>query len=253
MTQHVQHQVFPILARIVREAAREKVANPMMTDMEVMERHPAPTIEQMIAMLPAHNVAAPPRSDLERITRDSQNVHTAPVSEQTNRGIELLMKVQVPVDQATFHEIRVAWNQIYKNPPVSERLFVDMARWWKVKSCVKENDMLYQRLLRRLWARIKLVEDAETRRQLTMRLQEECAEAYALCCIGHINRLINVMVGFDDAFKQDIPKGVILQEKFAKIAEIADEVEKFRQATEVIAELGLTNEEAAPWLDAIST
>jgi len=29
-------------------------------------------------------------------------------------------------------------------------------------------------------------------------------------------------------------------------------VERFRQATEIISELGLTTEEAAPWLDAIS-
>jgi len=252
MTNFVQNQVYPILGQIIRDATRTKVENPMLTDMEAMERHPAPTVEEMLARIPQRRAAAAPRTELERITQDSQNVHTAPVSEQTNRGIELLMKVVVPANQSTINEIRTAWNEIYKNPPVSGRLYVDMLRWWNVKSCIKQNDYLYHKVLRRLWARIKLVEDAPTRRQLTMRLQEECAESYGLCCAGHINRLVNVMVGFDDAFQQDVPKSVILQEKFAKIAQIEDEVEKFRQATEVIAELGLNADEAAPWLDAIS-
>jgi len=250
MTNAQYTQVYSVLIRFIHDASRDKMENPMLTDLEVVERHPAPSLDDMIAMLP--RPAPPPKSDLDRIARDSQNVHTAAVSEQTNRGIEILMKVEVPADQETFKEIRAAWDQIYTNPKVSDHLYVDMVRWWNVKSCIKQNDLLYHKLLRRVWARIKLVENAESRRHLVMRLQEECAESYSLCCAGHINRLVNVMVGFDDAFRQDVPKNIILQEKFAKIADIEDEVEKFRQATEVIAELGLTSDEAAPWLDAIS-
>jgi hypothetical protein len=253
MNPFTRNQLAMIISMYVRRATAEKLANPMLTDLEAMERHPLPTVQEMINMLPVGRAApAPPRTDLERIARDSQNVHTAFVSDQTNRGIEILMKIEVPKDQATFVEIRTAWNEIYTNPPVSARLYDDMIRWWNVKSCIREGDLLYHKVLRRLWARIKMEEDAETRRELIKRLQEECAEAYGLCCAGHINRLINVMVGFDPAFKQEVPKGQILQERFSQIAQVEDEVEKFRQATEVIAELGLTRDEAAPWLDSIS-
>lgn len=253
MNPFTRNQLAMVISTFVRRATGEKLANPMITDLEAIEMHPLPTIEAMMNMLPvAGGNIAPPRSDLERITRDSQNIHTAAVSEQTNRGIEILMKIQVPKDQATLAEIRAEWNKIYTNPRVSERLYTDMARWWNVKSCIIQNDLLYHKLLRRLWARIKMEENTETRRELVKRLQEECAEAFGLCCAGHINRLINVMVGFDAEFKQDVPKGTILQERFARIAQIEDEVEKFRQATEVIADLGLTQDEAAPWLDSIS-
>ena len=254
MNHFTRTQLAMIISSFARRATGEKLANPMLTDIEAMGLHPLPTIEEMIQMLPVGRGAdaAPPRTDLERITRDSQNIHTEAVSNQTNLGVEILMKVEVPKNQATFAEIRTEWNKIYRNPPVSERLYTDMLRWWNVRTCVKPNDLLYHRLLRRLWARIKLEENAETRLELTKRLQEECAEAFGLCCAGHINRLINVMVGFDNAFKQDVPKNFVLQNRFAQIAEVEDEVEKFRQATEVIAELGLTQDEAAPWLDAIS-
>ena len=253
MNPFTRNQLAMIISTFVRRATGEKLANPMLTDLEAMERHPLPTVEEMINMLPVgRGVQAAPRTDLERIARDSQNVHTAFVSEQTNRGIEILLKIEVPKDQATFLEIRIAWDEIYTNPPVSARLYEDMLRWWNVKSCIRDGDLLYHKLLRRLWARIKMEDSAETRRELIKRLQEECAEAYGLCCAGHINRLINVMVGFDPAFKQEASKGEILQNRFARIAEIEDEVEKFRQATEVIAELQLTQDEAAPWLDSIS-
>ena len=92
------------------------------------------------------------------------------------------------------------------------------------------------------------------RTELTKRLQQECAEAFGLCCAGHINRLCNVMVGFDDRFVQEVKKGdtTVLQNRFAQIAQIEDDVEKYIQATRVIAEQGLTTEEAAPWLDSLA-
>ena len=253
MNPFTRNQLAMIISDFARRATAVKLENPTITDMEAMQIHPLPRVEDMIQMLPANRAnVAPPRSDLERIARDGQNVHTAAVSQQTNRGIEILMKIEVPKNQATFAEIRAEWDKIYTNVRVSEKLYEDMMRWWNVKTCIKEGDLLYHRLLRRLWARIKIEENLETRRELVMRLQEECSEAFGLCCAGHINRLVNVMVGFDPAFIQDTPKGTILQEKFARIAQVEDDVEKFRQATEVIAELGLTQDEAAPWLDSIS-
>ena len=253
MPQFTLNQVVMVISMYVRRATGAKLENPMITDLEAVQLHPLPTVEEMILMQHRNHNPVPPRSDLERISRDSQNVHTAVVSEQTNRTVEILMKVVVPESQSTIFEIRKEWNRIYTVRPVENRVYEDMLRWFGVRTCIKENDRLYCRLLRRLWAHIKLVECAETRDELIKRLAEECIEAFGLCCIGHINRLCNVMVGFDDSFKQDVPKGFILQNRFAQIAQIEDEVEKFRQATEVIAELGLTEAEAAPWLDSIST
>jgi len=60
------------------------------------------------------------------------------------------------------------------------------------------------------------------------------------------------MVGFDEAFQQEVPKGLILQTKMAEIAKIEDVEERFKAATALMTELNIGNDEAGPWLDAIS-
>jgi hypothetical protein len=189
------------------------------------------------------------------MAHDSQNVHTKAVNDQSNKNMEILLAIDtkdIGDKQATIYEIKQAWDTIYATTKVDGRLYDDMRKWWNQASCTQQNDYLYRRLLRRLWFKIKTTENEETRTELTKRLQQECGEAFGLCCAGHINRLCNVMVGFDDRFVQEEPKGVILQNRFAQIAQIEDDVEKYIQATRVIAEQGLTTEEAAPWLDSLA-
>jgi hypothetical protein len=72
-----------------------------------------------------------------------------------------------------------------------------------------------------------------------------------MCCEGHLSRLVNVMAGFDDAFKPPVSLGEALQSKMAAIAAsgAADAVE---QAKAYMAELGLTAAEQAPWLEALA-
>jgi hypothetical protein len=40
---------------------------------------------------------------------------------------------------------------------------------------------------------------------------------YSVCTQGHVARLSNVMIGFDDAFVPPVPVGEILQQKMAAI------------------------------------
>jgi len=214
------------------------------------------TDNEIVDMFPVNMILAPPppdtRTELQRLAQDTQNVHTAPISQQTNRGIEELMKLTVPPEQNTLHELRTTWTAIYKGRAVDERIYHDMSLWYSQPTCCKENDWLYKTLLDRLVVKIKSFKDAAVKRQLFMRLQQECAESYRMCCIGHINRIINVMIGFDDAFQPNIPKGEILQNKFAQFSRIEDDTDKYVQATALLAELGVVGDEAAVWLDALA-
>ena len=259
-----------VLTTYLIQAVNHRIANPMQTDNEAVDAFPLPAIIDLVAIVEARAVENAARMEawrarqnlhanlpeLGRMAHDSQNVHTAAVNEQTNKNMEILLAITgIPESQATLYEIKQAWDKIYVTAKVDVRLYEDMKRWWNVVSCVKQNDYLYRRLLRRLWFKIKTTENEELRTELTKRLQQECAEAFGLCCAGHINRLCNVMVGFDDRFVQEVKKGdtTVLQNRFAQIAQIEDDVEKYIQATRVITELGLTNEEAAPWLDSLAT
>jgi len=219
-------------------------------------RSPNPNVtdEQLVAMYPVPPPVQPIiyRTDLERLARDNQNVHTTVVSEHTNKSIEMLMKIPIPETQQTMVEIRTAWTKIYNRVAVDERVYIDMNIWYTQPTCCKENDWLYKNVLDHLWAKIKAEPKKDVQRELIKRLQQECAESFQMCCIGHINRLTNVMVGFDEEFKPQISKGEMLQNKFAEFAKIEDETEKYVQATALLAELGVVGDEAGVWLDALA-
>ena len=216
--------------------------NPNVTNEQIIALYPVPLPVQQTII----------QTDLARLANDRQNVHTAAVSEQTNKSIELLMKIPIPAAQQTMVEIRNAWTRIYTRVAVDERVYIDMNIWYTQPTCCKENDWLYKNLLDHLWAKIKAEPNKDTQRELVKRLQQECAESFQMCCIGHINRLTNVLVGFDEEFKPQLSKNEILQNKFAEISKIEDETEKYIQATGILAELGVVGDEAGVWLDALA-
>ena len=266
------HALFEnVLSAYLHQAVTHRIANPMQTDNEAVDAFPVPAVLDLVAIIEARAAEAAARmaewrarqnqhahlAELGRMAHDSQNVHTKAVNDQSNKNMEILLAIdtkEIGDKQATIYEIKQAWDKIYATAKVDNRLYDDMKKWWNQASCTQQNDYLYRRLLRRLWFKIKSTENEELRTELTKRLQQECAEAFGLCCAGHINRLCNVMVGFDDRFVQEVKKGdtTVLQNRFAQIAQIEDDVEKYIQATRVIAEQGLTTEEAAPWLDSLA-
>ena len=228
------------LANGLRLAMAAIMANPQQTILEV--------VDQVMVQLPP--VVPVPR--LQAMSQDTQNVHTREVTEQSNKNMAIILAYPIPPGQQTIAEIKAAWTRIYVRRPVDERIYIDMQFWWVKNECRAPGDKLYRRILRHLWAGIKSMEPPDVRLELTKRLQQECAESFQLCCDGHINRLLNVMVGFDDKFAPEVPKSVILQNKMGKISEIEDETARYLAATELFAELNMGLEEAAPWLDALA-
>ena len=110
-------------------------------------------------------------------------------------------------------------------------------------------DFLYRRALDGLWTRIKA---SPHRVELTERLWQECSEACEMCCDGHLARLCNVMVGFDDAFKPPVSAGELLQQRIASIAEMELDIHyKVGEAWKVFEELAIPMAERIPWLEAL--
>ena len=93
--------------------------------------------------------------------------------------------------------------------------------------------------------------DDERKTEMFRRAWEECVEATGMCCEGHISRLCNVLVGFDEAFQPPVSFGELLQSKMSAIAglDVPDE-EKRRQATAFFDEHGTPAEERVAWLEA---
>ena len=188
---------------------------------------------------------------LAGIAGDRQNIHTAVISTQTNQGLKVLFEQVVPPDQATMFEIVTAWREL-KVAEINEiqSVLQDMAEWYTRSMCRAEGDFLYMRVLDHLWS---LILHSEENTELVKRLYQECFEAKGMCCDGHINRLVNVMVGFHDAFNPPLSPKEILQNKMSAIAMRDGSLDdKIKEAMEVFEEVKLPEEERQVWLDSLA-
>lgn len=183
----------------------------------------------------------PPVPELQAFVEDSQNVHRKVVTDNTNDQTDKLLAVTVPSEQDTLKEVRKLFGRCRK-------VMSDVEHWYGLTMCRKEADCLYKRTLDGLWA---LIKTSEHREELSKRLVEELTDAVGMCCEGHLSRLCNVLVGFDDAFTTVVPKGEILQQKMSAIAalDVTERTKKMR-AKKVLKELDIPVAEHAAWLDA---
>ena len=189
-----------------------------------------------------------------QLAHDNQNVHTPEITKQMKDSLDILLAVDVPVTQVdTCREILASWTSQGRPQAEIHTVYVDMVSWWNRTLVYKPNDKLYKKCLRGLWFTIKSYK-GEVRAELEKRLWDECRDAaipYTVCTQGHMARLSNVMVGFDDAFVPPIPVGEILQQKMAAISAMDIEYEKqIEMAEEVLAELKIPHEEHKNWLAA---
>jgi len=178
--------------------------------------------------------------DMRKIANDKQNIHTMVINKQTNDMLVLLQNVPIPKAQKTMSEIVSAWEIPYE-------IECDMRLWANKPTIVQENDFLYRNTLRAVWAKIQLYED-ETRKELVRRLSEECAESLGMCAQGHISRLVNIFVGFDDQFVSKES----FQDKMSAIARSAiDQKAKRDMASALMDEAKMGVEERQSWLEAL--
>jgi len=181
-------------------------------------------------------------------------VHTPEITKQMKDSLDILLAVEVPSTQVeTCKEILASWVSQGRPHEEVNRVYSDMVSWWNRALVYKAGDKLYKKCLRGLWFTIKSY-NGEHRVELEKRLWDECRDAalpYTVCTQGHMARLSNVMVGFDDAFVPPIPVGEILQQKMAAISAMDIEYEKqIEMAEAVLAELKIPHEEHKNWLAA---
>ena len=191
------------------------------------------------------------KDGLAGLAEDGQNVHTQAVVNQTNDGITIIRNTEVPEGQKTIDEIFNAW--IIAVPECVEILspvYEDMRKWGNCRTIIKKNDWEYRKTLRGIWAKIKTYE-GDIRLELTKRLWEECYESVGMCAQGHLSRLANVLVGFDETIKPPSSNKQYFQERIADLSrkDLSTD-EKIRLATELMDEVELPQDERAAWLEA---
>ena len=196
--------------------------------------------------------AGPPLPPLQRFAQDGQNVHTRLITKQTSDGEARLLAMKTDGRQVGLRVLRCFASRGSAGLTRVLRVANDVEYWYNQPTCRRVGDRLYARVLEGLWALIEQ-QPQEQRAELKVRLWEEASDSVGMCCEGHISRLVNVMVGFDEAFKPRMSVGESIQAKMAELAGKADlsGAEKVAQARAFLTELAVSAEEQAPWLEAL--
>ena len=193
-----------------------------------------------------------PNKEWTEFSNDRQNVHTTVVSQRMNESLEILLATPVPPTQKTIDEITTAFaNDIQTNSQALNDVYKDMKQWGQVSEIFQKGDYLYRRTLRGLWAKLKTYKEG-LRKELLQRLWEECSEAVGLCATGHISRLTNVLVGFDEKFQPQVSIQETFQNSMVAISQSSLPLDKkIEQAKKVMEDMNIPIQERQDWLDAL--
>jgi len=195
------------------------------------------------------------KTELKKFVEDRQNVHTRIISNQTDKSMKIINSTSIPVGQKTIGEIVMAWMDLGIEWKDIDKIYKDMEYWGKESSIYSNDDYLYRKTLRSLWALIKTYnnnEKVDIYNELVKRLYEECKDSVEMCGQGHITRLANVMVGFHEGFLTPKSTKEEFQDTIAEIAaniNISDK-EKIDQAIILMNSIKMPEEERQAWLDA---
>jgi hypothetical protein len=227
-----------------------------------------PTVPVQVLMhywvgMPEDDMVVPPVAPpapvgvLGGLAADTQSVHREVVVKQTNTNTEILLEASEEAAEDFDPESWVTtWWLLMPNRPtfnIYYRVMQDIHFWYTRKTCKVASDWLYKRVFTGAVFKISAVEDRDRRYELAKRLWEECMESVDMCCEGHIGRLANVFVGFDENFKSPASPNEMLQTQLAEIAQLKLRPElKLAKAKTVMDELGIPEAERAPWLEALA-
>ena len=193
-----------------------------------------------------------PVIDLGAMAEHGQSVHMKEIENTTKTGITFLQEMNIPEGQKTLREIEEAFTAAVDDKKAVSKVIADMTMWGTKKTAMDTKKNIYRPTLRGLWAKIKTY-DNETKAELIKRLYEEASESLEMCADGHVARLVNVLIGFDDNFKLQISPMEYFQENIAKISEntTAPLDFKIEQAKRLMDDIRMPEDQRGAWLDAL--
>jgi hypothetical protein len=209
------------------------------------------------------------------VYENTQSVHASGVQSSVHRNVEWVASYRpdVPVDGSnTFLEIDVAYAST-KKVSWFKRLFKStvgtppgsVLRKYCENSYAMHGVTL-EKLVDRLWLRIKDVADEERRLELQRRLFEEVEDGNGKCTNGMMSRLSNVFVGFDDNCQIRLNVNEILGARIpATMKRIRDEMKLkeghentafflavYKETVKDLMEVGAAQDQWRPWLEPFS-
>jgi hypothetical protein len=171
---------------------------------------------------------------------NEHNVHTLPITDQTEHTLTLLRTLDRPFDRNVPSDIMDAW-MLHDSVPGDKMVTVGQEMFYQYA-----HHLNYAELLDLLWV---YIQGSPHRDELVLRLYQETKESHKKCLTGWTARLCNVLVGFDERFNPPVSTGEILQFKMLAISQKPISVErKVGEAWKVFEALKTPMEEREAWI-----
>jgi hypothetical protein len=192
-------------------------------------------IRRLMDVLPA------PIERANAFVADNQNVHRAETVKYVQAIFQKLVEIPVPEGQHTLAEVIRHCNL----PP---KAIVLLSQHYCEPVAIYEIPNAYPRALDAVWAYVTTHPEKD---ELCRRIRDELTDNIGMCAQGNLSRLCNILSGYIDSIPPPVMKGELIQHKMAQIA--ADgEGDKVGRAKAALAELGVPEEEQAPWIEALA-
>ena len=179
--------------------------------------------------------------------RDRQNVHTQEV-------VGMMRDAEALTEEAEgdlLPEIFAAFEPQKEHPRHGE-VCRDVTQWWGASYVCTPNDWAYQKLVRKIWAKIRVHAEKQ---ELEKRFWEEALDSLGMCATGHLGRLANVLQGYDETAEPPpvaFNPAECLQNAMARIAEMEEVADRLEAARNIFEDLEVPEDERAPWLEALA-
>jgi hypothetical protein len=207
------------------------------------EIFPGDTEEEPLAAHPAGSI------NLSSFVNDSQNVHTSPARDSTERALSILMKrpgftLSDQNDSVTTHFLNTTKDigfTFAQRSQIMDELVADGLR-------IIAFNYAYSDVFLRVWDKVMTVNTTDILR----RLAEELYDGAGMCAQGKMTRLVNVLRGFDEELDEVplISQGELLQTAMARISALPVE-EREPAMTTAFTELGVSLGDQDVWRSAV--
>lgn len=186
--------------------------------------------------------------ELGQFARDTQNVHTTVMVDQTKHTIERVLKIAVPAEYS-YKNGHKTLAEILLDVPMS-----DKATGWFVDKYLKHDTIygyqkgIFAKVTDSVWQYIR---NSPDKTDLCKIMATELQDNVGMCQQGNLTRMCNVLAGYLEGLNTE-SQGEQLQRRMAELMNTLNEAERVQQGKNILQELAVPDTEWAPWLEALS-
>lgn len=186
-----------------------------------------------------------PQGELERFSKDTQNVHTSKMVEMVLETSKRLMKLSKEKNKELDTML-----YCFARCKLSDKARQQMAlMYYSDSSIYNLKAPTYRLVMDGIWVYIDSQKE-DLQKEIVERLAQELEDNVGMCAQGNLSRLVNVLSGYMPGVGFKSEKSI--QDQMLELRDIKDSSERKTKALQLCNEFKQTKEETEAWLELLS-